>query len=76
MPTIYITKTLGRNIVAGTIRQLPGTTIRELTAEHGDGWYELPEDNGVRRGRLAEVEGQTMVAQAGTRGRERKGVAA
>jgi hypothetical protein len=39
MPFVMITKTLGRNIVSGQIRNLPGTTIRALEEEHGSGWY-------------------------------------
>jgi len=58
MPTIRVTKTVGRNLVEGRIVQLPMGTIRAISEEvGGPSWYQL-DDVDARR-RLARGEATT-----------------
>lgn len=50
MPQIYITQSVGRNVVAGTIRRWPRTTIDRISSEVGrSDWYEEPMPHPKRR---------------------------
>ena len=74
MPRVYITKTIGRNIVAGTIRNLPGGTIAKLSAEAGcEDWYQMADPHAAQRA-VREAQGQTAVSAPATRGRAKQGV--
>jgi hypothetical protein len=77
MPQVLITRTLGPNVVAGTVRTLTGTAIRQLCAEHGDDWYQ-PTYDSARQRAAAQEQGHTALdaglADGGRRrGRERQG---
>jgi hypothetical protein len=53
-----ITKTLGRNIVEGTVRNLSGASIRKLSKEHGDDWFIQPKGS-PRKRYMLETAGAT-----------------
>jgi len=56
MPRILITETLGRNIVQGQLKNLPATTIAQISAEYGDGWYTAADPHAAARFRRGEVK--------------------
>lgn len=77
MPRLLITRTLGPNIVAGSIRTLTGTALRQLCAEHGDDWFQLADDSARRQAALmAQTSGDAMVESGRRRARERQAVVA
>ena len=74
MPRIYVIKTIGRNVVAGTIRDLPGSTIAKLSAEAGcEDWYQSADPHATQRA-AREGQGQMAVSAPATRGRAKQGV--
>ena len=57
MPHIYVTQSIGRNVVAGTIKRWPRSTIDRICEEvgHSD-WYEESVPH-PRKRRLEELSG-------------------
>lgn len=49
MPRVYITKTVGPNLVQGTIRNLSARTLQSVSERHGSDWYEANQSRPRRR---------------------------